>query len=159
MLFRSRDDDGVPDPEMTPDQLFDLVSMAMLMAAPEVRTELTEEEVRGLQAFDAVGCGDCHTPRLDGPRGPLPVYSDLLLHDMGEDLADGLVAGEATGSEFRTQPLWGLAAVGPYLHDGRATTIDEAIRWHGGEGAAAQAAYMDASASDKAALLRFLGTL
>ena len=69
-----------------------------------------------------------------GPRGALPVYSDLLLHDMGPDLADGIEQGEASGSEFRTQPLWGIAAVGPYLHDGRAETLKDAILAHGGEG-------------------------
>ena len=155
----TRDDDGVADPEMTPDQLFDLVSASMLMAAPAVRTELDAAEVRGLQAFDQVGCGDCHTPRLAGPRGPLPVYSDLLLHDMGEELADGLVAGEATGSEFRTQPLWGLAAVGPYLHDGRATTIDEAIRWHGGEALRSRRAYVALDEDTQDDLIAFLLTL
>lgn len=155
----TRDDDGVPDPELSPDDLYDLVSAAMLMAAPVVRTELTDTEVQGLEAFDRVGCGDCHTPRLDGPRGPLPVYSDLLLHDMGDALADGLVAGEATGREFRTQPLWGLGAVGPYLHDGRATTVDEAIRWHDGEGLASRRAYARLATSDRDALLEFLFTL
>ncbi len=153
------DDDGVPDPEMSPQDLFDLVSFAMLMAAPEVRLELTDEEVAGLQTFDRIGCADCHTPRIDGPRGPLPLYSDLLLHDMGPDLADGLVAGEARGSEFRTQPLWGLAAVGPYLHDGRATTADEAIRWHGGEARRARVAYEALPEEEREALLAFLWTL
>lgn len=155
----TRDDDGVPDPELAPDDLFDLVSAAMLMAAPVVRTELSEPEVRGLEAFDEVGCGGCHTPRLEGPRGPLPVYSDLLLHDMGASLADGLVAGEASGREFRTQPLWGLAAVGPYLHDGRATTIDEAIRWHDGEALASRRAYAGLPDADREDLLAFLLTL
>lgn len=155
----TRDDDGVPDPEMSPQELFDLVSFAMLMAAPQVRTDLTEQEVMGLQAFDRAGCADCHTPRLEGPRGPLPVYSDLLIHDMGPDLADGLVSGEAEGSEFRTQPLWGLAAVGPYLHDGRATTIDEAIRWHGGEGRDARLAYEKMSEDEQEAIEAFLMTL
>lgn len=155
----TRDDDGVPDPELSPDDLFDLIAASMLMAAPEVRLDLDAAEVRGLQAFDRVGCGACHTPRLDGPRGPLPVYSDLLLHDMGPALADGLVAGEATGSEFRTQPLWGLAAVGPYLHDGRATTVDEAIRWHDGEARESRRAYARLSEPERADLLDFLFTL
>ncbi|MFZ9888522.1 MAG: di-heme oxidoredictase family protein, partial [Myxococcota bacterium] len=126
------DDDGVADPEMSPQQLFDLVSFTMLLAAPEL-DPLDDKKRRGLRTFDEIGCKACHTPRLESPRGPLPVYSDLLLHDMGAALADGIEQGEATGSEFRTQPLWGLSAVGPYLHDGRAHTIDEAIDFHGGE--------------------------
>lgn len=153
------DDDEAPDPELSTDDLFDLVSMAMLMAAPEVRTELTPLEASGRDTFDAIGCAACHTPRLEGPRGPLPVYSDLLLHDMGPELADGLQQGEADGSEFRTQPLWGVAAVGPYLHDGRATTLDEAIRMHGGEGASSQRRYVGLDAEEQGALLAFLHTL
>ena len=152
------DDDGVADPELSNPDLFDLVSMAMLMAAPQVE-ELTDRSRAGLRHFDAVGCGDCHTPRLKGPRGNLHIYSDLLLHDMGPELADGLVPGEATGSEFRTQPLWGICAVGPYLHDGRAQTIHEAIAWHGGEGERARDAYLALTVQEQAELEEFLLTL
>ncbi|MBO84124.1 MAG: hypothetical protein CL927_02100 [Deltaproteobacteria bacterium] len=153
------DDDGAPDPELSGTDLFDLVSMTMLMAAPDVRTELTPTELDGRNLFDGAGCADCHTPRLTGPRGPLPVYSDLLLHDMGPELADGLVQGEASGDEFRTQPLWGIAAVGPYLHDGRATTIDEAIVMHGGEAQASADHYIGLSRTEQDQLIAFLLTL
>lgn len=152
------DDDGVPDPELSTDELFDLVSFVMLMAAPEVEP-LNDQRRRGIEVFDAIGCNRCHTPRLHGPKGPLPVYSDLLLHDMGPDLADGLEMGEADGSEFRTQPLWGLVATGPYLHDGRAHTIEEAILWHGGEAKAAKEAYEALDASARADLQEFLFSL
>ncbi len=152
------DDDGVPDPELVPNDLFDLVSFAMLLAAPPV--QLVNDETRpGQQTFDAIGCNACHVPRLTGPRGPLPVYSDLLLHDMGESLADGLDQGEATASEFRTQPLWGLAAVGPYLHDGRASTVEEAILMHDGEGKAARDRYAALSEDKKQQLYTFLMSL
>lgn len=127
------DDDGVPDPEMSTADLFDLVSFSMLLAAPQVEPE-SEVTTRGRRLFDNLGCKGCHTPRLRSKRGLLPVYSDLLLHDMGPELADGIEQGEASGSEFRTQPLWGIAAVGPYLHDGRADTLKSAVLWHGGEG-------------------------
>lgn len=152
------DNDGVPDPEMTSAQLFDLVSFAMLMAAPQIEPE-TPAIARGRRVFDQVGCGACHTPRLQGPHGPLPLYSDLLLHDMGPDLADGIQQGVATGAEFRTQPLWGIIADGPYLHDGRATTLTEAILLHGGE---AQRSRDRAAALDPAQLedlLEFLRSL
>lgn len=152
------DDDGVPDPEMSTEDLFDLVSFAMLLAAPQLE-ELDEVGERGRRVFDRIGCDDCHTPRLEGPRGPLPVFSDLLLHDMGPELADGLEQGVATGSEFRTQPLWGLAAVGPYLHDGRATTIEQAIEMHAGEGEAARERYAALDAADREALGEFLRSL
>lgn len=152
------DADGVPDPEMTSDELFALVSYSMLLAAPEIE-QPSELGMRGAAVFDEIGCGSCHTPRLDGPRGPLPVYSDLLLHDMGPDLADGIRQGEAGGSEFRTQPLWGLAAVGPYLHDGRAATIRDAILAHGGEGQAAADRARALTDDDWSALEEFLLSL
>jgi CxxC motif-containing protein (DUF1111 family) len=153
------DEDGVADPELATDDLYDLISMTMLMAAPAVRTDLTGDEDAGRDLFDAAGCAGCHTPRLVGPRGPLPVYSDLLLHDMGPALADGLLQGEADGDEFRTQPLWGIAAVGPYLHDGRATTLDEAIRMHGGEGQRSASHYADLSIAEQDQIVAFLMTL
>jgi len=134
------DDDGVPDPELSEQELFDIVSFSMLLAPPK-RDELTPETELGQQLFRDAGCDDCHVESLEGPRGLIFPYSDFLLHDMGPELADGIEMGVASGSEFRTQPLWGVAAVAPYLHDGRADTLDEAIRWHGGEAEASRMAY------------------
>jgi len=108
-----------------------------LLAPPEP-DPLTEEARHGKIHFEEIGCADCHVPALRGPRGLVPAYTDMLLHDMGPDMADGIVQLEATGSEFRTQPLWGVAATAPYLHDGRADTLDEAIRIHGSEGETAR---------------------
>ncbi len=152
------DEDGVPDPEMTGDQLFDLVSFVMLTAAPQLEPE-TPQIARGRRLFDAARCGACHTPRVTGPRGPLPIYSDLLVHDMGADLADGIEQGLATGTEFRTQPLWGIVADGPFLHDGRATSLREAILLHAGEGQAARDAAASWSEAQWADLLEFLASL
>lgn len=152
------DDDGVADPELSEQDLFDLVSFSMLLAPPrpEAPTPVTR---RGGQLFEDVGCATCHVPALEGPRGLIPAYTDLLLHDMGPGLADGVPMKLATGSEFRTQPLWGVVAVGPYLHDGRADTLDEAIRWHGGEGQGARDRYVALSPADKYAVIAFLGSL
>lgn len=152
------DDDAAPDPELSPDDLFDLVSFAMLMAAPPRETP-TGIALEGQALFDAFGCEACHAATLRGPRGRIHPYSDLLLHDMGPELADGIRMGLATGSEFRTQPLWGVIATGPYLHDGRASTLDEAIRWHGGEAQAARDRYVEATDDEREALLAFLATL
>lgn len=152
------DADDVPDPELAPEDLFDLVSFAMLLAAPEIDPE-DRESARGRRLFDDAGCGACHTPRLKGPRGLLPVYSDLLIHDMGDALADGLEMKDATGREFRTQPLWGVAAEGPYLHDGRAGTLERAIELHGGEGEAAAEAFADLSDTERAELVGFVRSL
>lgn len=152
------DNDGVADPEMSGDDLFDLISFVMLLAAPEFE-ELTERSSRGRGLFHEASCDACHTPRLQGPHGPIGPYSDLLLHDMGEELADGIVMGLADGSEFRTQPLWGIAATGPYLHDGRAETISEAILTHGGEAQGSRDAYAAFSESDRNDVVEFLLSL
>lgn len=152
------DDDGVPDPELHPDDLFALVAFQMLMAAPQFE-EPTEQSNRGRLLFHEAGCSKCHVPRLNGPRGPVPAYSDLLLHDMGPLLADGIVMKEATGSEFRTQPLWGVAAAAPYLHDGRAATLHDAILWHGGTAQRARDAYAAMSEQEQEDLIEFLMSL
>jgi CxxC motif-containing protein (DUF1111 family) len=152
------DDDGVPDPEMSDQDLFDLVSFSMLLAAPRPDPPTAETEA-GSQLFEQIRCTACHVRALQGPRGPIPAYSDLLLHDMGPDLADGMVFGLASGSEFRTQPLWGVAAVAPYLHDGRADTLDEAIRMHGGEAAASRDAYVALTSAEQDEVIAFLNSL
>lgn len=152
------DNDGIPDPELSTEDLFDLVSFAMLLAIPEPE-EPTAQTRRGRRQFENAGCSDCHVRMLESPRGLLPVYSDLLLHDMGEDLADGIEQGEASGSEFRTQPLVGLAAVGPYLHDGRAETLHEAILAHGGEAQSARDLYDALPPDDQADVFEFLLSL
>lgn len=152
------DDDGVPDPELGKQDLFDLVSFAMLLGAPK-RDAATTASAAGEELFRAARCDACHVPALAGPRGLVPAYSDLLLHDMGDSLADGVVMKVATGREFRTQPLWGVAASGPYLHDGRADTLDDAIRLHDGEGRGARDAYLTFAEADRAKLVAFLETL
>lgn len=154
----TRDEDGVPDPEMSDQDLFDLVSFSMLLAAPRPDPPTPTTEA-GSRLFAALACADCHVPALPGPRGPVPAYSDLLLHDMGPDLADGVPFGLASGSEFRTQPLWGVAAEAPYLHDGRADTLDEAIRMHGGEAEASRDRYVALTAAEQHEVLAFLDSL
>ncbi|MEM9191907.1 MAG: di-heme oxidoredictase family protein [Myxococcota bacterium] len=152
------DTDGAPDPELSEDDLFDLVSFSMLLA-PAPFDEPTPETEEGRALFEAAQCAACHVPTLRSPRGFIPAYSDLLLHDMGPELADGIEAGEASGSEFRTQPLWGVASVGPYLHDGRADTLDEAIRAHGGEAEGAREAYVALSEAEQGRIVQFLESL
>jgi CxxC motif-containing protein (DUF1111 family) len=152
------DDDAIDDPELAPADLFKLVSWAMLLAAPtpESPTSMTE---RGLGHFTNFGCADCHRPAMPSKIGLVPLYSDLLLHDMGDELADGLEMGFAQGSEFRTAPLWGVVATGPFLHDGRALTIHEAILAHGGEARTSQEAYANASSEVQSEVFEFLASL
>lgn len=118
--------------------------------------------------FFAANCASCHKPSYPivgstPPDATKPtvfltafLYSDLLLHDMGPGLADGFEQGSAAGSEFRTAPLWRVSDRGHFLHDGRATTIADAILAHGGQAAAAAAAFSALSAADRQALLAFL---
>jgi hypothetical protein len=115
----------------------------------------------GSTVFESVGCTTCHTPSLPANANATLVflYSDLLLHDMGPGLADGFEQGSASGSEFRTVPLWRLSDRSHFLHDGRATSIDEAIRAHGGQAAGARNRYLGLSLAELQALLDFLNCI
>ncbi len=128
----------------------------------------------GESLFAKAGCAQCHRPNLPtGDYPPFPAfgrqtihpYTDLLLHDMGDGLADQSPDGAANGREWRTAPLWGIGLVQAvnghsfYLHDGRARSLMEAVLWHGGEAAAARDAVIGWSASDRAALIAFIASL
>ena len=88
----------------------------------------------------------------------VPLYSDLLLHDMGR-LGDGVVQGDAGGRDMKTAPLWGVRVSAPFLHDGRAPTIDAAIRAHDGEAAASRGRYTQLSAVQRQQLIDFVNSL
>lgn len=162
--------DRVADPEV-PRTEVEAVLEYIRMLAPPAPGELTETRAEGQRLFGSIGCADCHIPSL--PTGPhrigaldntsVQLYSDLLLHDMGEELEDGRPDGEASGREWRTAPLWGLRVMRDFLagdafllHDARARTVEEAILLHGGEADAAREAYRALSAADQAALLDFV---
>src|SRR5262249_28817620 len=120
---------------------------------------------------ESVGCAVCHVPslrtRADWPTPQLagieaPVFTDLLLHDMGEDLSDGQHEESAGPRDFRTAPLIGLSYLPAYLHDRRATTLRNAVRGHaspGSEAAETVQRFQALAAEDQAALLAFVGTL
>lgn len=135
---------------------------------PAPRYDADVENGRAL--FASIGCTSCHAPNVpvamaDGTAGEIAPYTDLLLHDMGEGLADGMPEAAATGREWRTAPLWGLGEVrrtpdrAGYLHDGRARSVSEAILWHGGEATQAREAFAKLDVSSREALLRFLNSL
>lgn len=132
----------------------------------------------GARQFVQAGCSACHAPGLRAAAKDsapphvagkdVALFSDLLLHDLGEGLADHRPEGSASGSEWRTAPLWGLSrrlariadgSLPGLLHDGRARTIEEAILWHGGEGSSARDAFAAFSAADRDNLLAFLAGL
>lgn len=118
-----------------------------------------ESYQQGRLLFSAAGCVSCHTPALASTRGDIALYSDLLLHDMGPALDDGIVQGAANGAEWRTTPLWGLRMRARFLHDGRATTPTEAILAHDGDAAASARAFRALTANDRDKLLGFLSAL
>jgi len=161
------------DPEIDELKLDRVTFYTRTLAVPARRAVGETDTDRGEVLFADLGCAGCHVPEATtGPadvpaldRQRITPYTDLLLHDMGEGLADGRPDGLATGSEWRTPPLWGIGLVETvsghtrYMHDGRARDLEEAVLWHGGEAEAARRDYIDLSADDRQALLAFLGSL
>jgi CxxC motif-containing protein (DUF1111 family) len=129
--------------------------------------------LRGKSLFAQAACSVCHVPKLQtGPssfaelsRQTIRPYTDLLLHDMGEELSDHRPVFEAAGRDWRTPPLWGIGLVAKvnghtcFLHDGRARGLSEAILWHGGEAEQAREMFRTMPASDRKALIAFLESL
>jgi CxxC motif-containing protein (DUF1111 family) len=156
--------DLAPDPELSQSDLDAADAFVRFLAPPSPRFGFTDR--RGRFLFARIGCASCHVPALFTGRNPERVlsnrlvfaYTDLLLHDMGPDLADICLA-QADRSEFRTEPLMGLRFKTAFLHDGRATSIDEAIRAHGGEATRARDRFIALSPGAQATLLHFLGRL
>ena len=178
---------GETGQELADEHLTDLIKYVSLLGVRARRDIDDSEALRGENIFRELGCTSCHrselTTSLHHPLAELRnelvhPYTDLLLHDMGPGLADALGEGVASGAEWRTPALWGIGlsacvtggVTGPfqkqvcapsesYLHDGRARTLDEAIRWHGGEAEASQKAFVASPAADQGALLKFLRSL
>lgn len=138
--------------------------MRLLAAPPTVR--FTSNAISGQTIFTQIGCTNCHTPTLTtGPNSiaalnfqKVNLYSDLLLHDMGT-LNDGIQQGDAKPTEMKTPPLWGVRASGPYLHDGRSATLQEAILSHDGEAKNARDRYMNLSKAQQQWVVEFLNSL
>jgi CxxC motif-containing protein (DUF1111 family) len=161
--------DFVADPEDAPATGladFEKVANFMKYLAPAPGKPLTPSAIAGAQLFQMAGCAVCHVPTMmTGPnseaafnRREVRLYSDLLLHNMGA-LADGVSQGDATEVEMRTPPLWGLQYSAPYLHDGRATTVDDAILAHDGEGKVARDRYSRFTPTQRKQLADFLLSL
>lgn len=165
---------GSGDPEITSSIVDPINFYGQLVGAPGRRSVNDPQVVHGKQLFISIGCASCHKPLVvtgfvpDFPENSsqyIKPYTDLLLHDMGSGLADGRADFDATGSEWRTPPLWGLGLIQNVnghqrlLHDGRANGPEEAILWHGGEAAAARSNFQLLSASDRNDLLKFLNSL
>ena len=161
-------------PEIDEDDLLKVALYSSVLAVPAQRDRDEPQVGRGEQLFYAARCDSCHTPTLQTGTHPtiaalsnqtIHPYTDLLLHDLGEGLADGRPDFEATGSEWRTPPLWGIGLFETvnghtnYLHDGRARDLLEAVLWHDGEARSSRDAVLNMSAAEVDALLAFLRSL
>jgi CxxC motif-containing protein (DUF1111 family) len=160
-------------PEISDADFATLVSYVKAIAPPAPRP-FSADARAGELWFKRIGCASCHVPTLttgDNPEFPraahrtIHPYTDLLLHDMGEGLADGRPDYEASGRDWRTTPLWGIGLVGAvsqrafYLHDGRARSLTEAILWHGGEAQSSRDAFSTLTDENRQAIIEFLNTL
>lgn len=162
------------EPEIADDDFLKVVLYASSLAVP-ARRNWDDDTVRhGQSIFARAKCDACHTPQLvTGVHPTIPAlshqtifpYTDLLLHDMGERLADGRPDYQAMGSEWRTPPLWGIGLIETvnghttFLHDGRARNLMEAILWHGGEAEESKNHVLQLSPEEREALLEFLNSL
>ncbi|WP_245706078.1 di-heme oxidoredictase family protein [Catalinimonas alkaloidigena] len=162
------------EPELKESILNKVVLYSSSLAVPKRRNWDDPTVLKGKQLFVEANCSSCHVPKLTtGTHPDFPEFSnetirpftDLLLHDMGEGLADGRPDFLATGSEWRTPPLWGIGLIETvnghtnFLHDGRARNLEEAILWHGGEAEAAKKAFLNMSGEDRRSLVTFLTSL
>jgi CxxC motif-containing protein (DUF1111 family) len=162
--------DRVVDPEISPATVLAVVHYLRTLAPPQPGTE-TDQRREGRALFTSVGCAGCHvTSLVTGPseiaalsNKSVELYSDLLLHDMGDALADDRPDGSATGREWRTTPLWGMRLMRRFLdgqalllHDGRARTVADAILLHGGEAKQARDAFAALTEAQRRALIDFV---
>lgn len=162
-------------PAETPlETLHSIAIYLRLAGVPKARTQAVPSAITGQQIFRRLRCDSCHKMSvrtgihsdLELSNQTIHPFTDLLLHDMGRELADNWSEFSANGREWRTAPLWGLgfarqlrSSKPVFLHDGRARSIEEAILWHGGEAAASQKAFKALPKSDRRALLDFLNSL
>lgn len=163
-----------PGPLEAKDQVADdLVFYSETLGVPERRNIQDTTVIRGAELFHQVNCTSCHHPSFTTGPAKNPAFAnqkiypftDMLLHDMGEGLADGRQDFEASGRQWKTRPLWGLGhtqTINPragFLHDGRARTLEEAILWHDGEARYAKTKFTRLPVADREALMKFLRSL
>ena len=163
--------------DITIERLNAVTLYTQLLSVPARRNFSKPEVIEGQKIFHQINCASCHTPSYITGDSPIEglahqriyPYSDFLLHDMGDGLADDLREyfneDEATTREWRTPPLWGLGLIptvnghSRYLHDGRARSLEEAILWHGGEAQEARDAFIQLPSAKRSNLIEFLNSL
>lgn len=160
-------------PEMSDKQLDKMTFYVSTLAVPARRDMLDQQVMAGAILFEKAKCASCHTPQMRTGEHHIAAlanqniqpFTDLLLHDMGEGLADNRPDFEASGREWRTPPLWGIGLVQVvnkhtnFLHDGRARNLEEAILWHGGEAEASKEMFKSMNKNERESLIRFLNSL
>ncbi|MGH2575631.1 MAG: di-heme oxidoredictase family protein [Ignavibacteria bacterium] len=166
--------DPVPDPEVSSNTVNDVVFYLKTLKPPPRRNQNDLRVIAGETIFNNIGCNKCHIPQMQtgfSPIEPLSykavnLFSDMLLHDVGQELADNFIEGEARESEWRTTPLWGLGLASSvtggtpfYMHDGRTSDLREAIRLHGGEAEMIKQAFLNLTPTEKDNLIAFLLSL
>jgi len=172
---QSQHDGTLGQPEISDSMLMATVFYIQSLAVPARRDVEDAAVLKGEKLFKQINCSGCHIPLLKTgvdvrlaaiSNQRIQPFTDLLLHDMGPDLADGRPDFKASGTEWKTPALWGLGLLSRvngvsafYLHDGRARTIEEAILWHGGEAERSRNAFAALSKDERKALLRFLSSL
>ncbi len=160
-------------PEISDNNLDAMVLYVSTLAVPARRNWQDQEVLLGKETFNTIGCAKCHIPTMKTASHEFSVlanqtirpYTDLLLHDMGDELADHRPDFQATGSEWRTPPLWGIGLIQTVnghtnlLHDGRARNLEEAILWHGGEAETSRNDFKKLPQTERENLLKFLRSL
>ncbi len=161
------------DPEIENEILDDVNFYCQTLAVPAPRNIANTNVRHGAKIFEQLECAKCHIPKMQTGSSSISAlanqtiypYSDMLLHDMGENLADNRPDFLATGNEWKTRTLWGIGLTQVvnghtnFLHDGRAKNITEAILWHGGEAQNAKNKFKQLSAKDRNDLLEFINSL
>lgn len=152
--------DDVEDPEALEADIADLAFFLRNLAPPPRTNSSAPEVALGETRFAEIGCAVCHRPTMPGAGGvPVPLYSNLLLHDVMPDGFRGMAEPGAGVGLYRTPPLWGVRHTAPYLHDGRAETLEAAILAHDGEARSVRAAFEALPRAERDAILRFLEDL
>src|SRR5262249_59380651 len=137
----------------------DLTAFLANLPAPVRVGSLEPEVLEGELLFRQIGCAKCHVPELDGADGPVPLYSDLLLHQVMPATFRGMNDPGAPSGFYRTPPLWGVRLTAPYLHDGRASTLRAAILAHDGEALGVRKAFLGRAPEEQDEVIAFLKDL
>lgn len=166
--------DLVPDPELSSGTLMAVNHYLRVLRPPARRNADDPEVLKGEAIFEEINCTACHVPTLKTGKSTIEplsevefhAYTDLLMHDMGPELDDGYIEGTADSNEWRTAPLWGFGIAKDfqggrpfYLHDGRASTLEEAVEFHGGEAAASREKFRALSKTELRQLRAFMESL